>query len=241
MTASSGRRPRGSGSARLQPVCWQRLALLLLAGCRADMQNQPYQRPLVESDFYADHRSARPIVAGTVARGHLDADTYFYTGKIGSNDGDYLPFPVTAEVLARGQQRFNIYCSPCHSELGDGNGMIVQRGLQTSAVVSHRPPAQGADRLLLRRDDQRLWRHARLRGAGPAGRPLGDRRLHSRAAIEPARYRSGCARGNADCHDSAAGCSWSARRMTRRAPAAAASTPPIRRQPPQAKGGAQKQ
>ncbi len=88
----------------------------------------------------ADQRSARPIIAGTVARGHLDADTYFYTGKIGSNDGDYLPFPVTAEVLARGQQRFNIYCSPCHGELGDGNGMIVQRGYK-------HPPSYHIERL----------------------------------------------------------------------------------------------
>ncbi len=75
-----------------------------------------------------------------MARGHLDADTYFYTGKIGSNDGDYLPFPVTEEVLARGQQRFNIYCSPCHGELGDGNGMIVQRGYK-------HPPSYHIDRL----------------------------------------------------------------------------------------------
>ena len=104
------------------------------------MQNQPYYRPLRESDFYADKRSARPIIAGTVARGHLDADTYFYTGKLGSNDGDYMPFPVTAEVMARGQQRFNIYCAPCHSELGDGNGMIVQRGYK-------RPPSYNTDRL----------------------------------------------------------------------------------------------
>jgi mono/diheme cytochrome c family protein len=115
-------------------------ALLLLAGCREDMQNQPYYRPLRESDFYADKRSERPLIAGTVARGHLDADTYFYTGKIGSNDGDYMPFPVTAEVMTRGQQRFNIYCAPCHSELGDGNGMIVQRGYK-------RPPSYNADRL----------------------------------------------------------------------------------------------
>ena len=139
MTASSG------ATARFwqhkAPVCLLAgFALLLMAGCRADMQNQPYQRPLVESDFYADHRAARPIVEGTVARGHLDADTYFYTGRIGSNDGDYLPFPVTAEVLARGQQRFNIYCSPCHSELGDGNGMIVQRGFK-------HPPSYHIDRL----------------------------------------------------------------------------------------------
>jgi mono/diheme cytochrome c family protein len=115
-------------------------AVLMLAGCREDMQNQPYYRPLRENTFYADKRSARPIIAGTVARGHLDADTYFYTGKVGSNDGDYLPFPVTAEIMARGQQRFNIYCSPCHSELGDGNGMIVQRGFK-------RPPSYHIDRL----------------------------------------------------------------------------------------------
>ena len=111
-----------------------------MAGCRLDMQVQPYQRPLVESDFYADHRSERPIIPGTVARGHLEYDTYFYTGKIGNNDGDYLPFPVTAEVMARGQQRFNIYCAPCHSEVGDGNGMIVQRGFK-------HPPSYHIERL----------------------------------------------------------------------------------------------
>jgi mono/diheme cytochrome c family protein len=115
-------------------------ALLLLAGCRADMQNQPYQRPLAESDFYADKRAARPLVEGTLARGHERADTYFYTGKIGSEDGSYMPFPVTAEVMQRGQQRFNIYCSPCHGEAGDGNGMIVQRGLK-------HPPSYHTDRL----------------------------------------------------------------------------------------------
>ena len=125
---------------RIKPAFLAAVTLVLLGGCRLDMQVQPYQRPLVESDFYADHRSARPIVSGTVARGHLDADTYFYTGKIGANDGDYLPFPVTAEVMARGQQRFNIYCSPCHSEVGDGNGMIVQRGFK-------RPPSYHIERL----------------------------------------------------------------------------------------------
>jgi mono/diheme cytochrome c family protein len=104
------------------------------------MQNQPYYRPLQENDFYADKRSARPLIAGTVARGHLDVDSYFYTGKIGFNDGDYMPFPVTSEVMARGQQRFNIYCAPCHSELGDGNGMIVHRGYK-------RPPSYHIERL----------------------------------------------------------------------------------------------
>jgi len=115
-------------------------ALLLLAGCRADMQNQPYKRPLAESDFFADKRSARPLVEGTVARSDLRADTYFYTGKSGQEDGNYMPFPVTAEVMARGQQRFNIYCSPCHGETGDGNGMIVQRGFK-------HPPSYHTERL----------------------------------------------------------------------------------------------
>jgi len=114
--------------------------LLLLGGCRLDMQVQPYYRPLTESKFFADKRSARPIVEGTVARGDLRADTYFYTGKIGNNDGDYMPYPVTAEVMTRGQQRFNIYCTPCHGETGDGNGMIVQRGLK-------RPPSYHNERL----------------------------------------------------------------------------------------------
>jgi mono/diheme cytochrome c family protein len=116
------------------------VTLLLLAGCREDMQNQPKVLPLRESVFYADKRSGRPIIEGTVARGQLDADTYFYTGKIGNNDGDYMPFPATADVLARGQQRYNIYCTPCHSEVGDGNGMIVQRGLK-------RPPSYHTERL----------------------------------------------------------------------------------------------
>jgi len=115
-------------------------AVLSLAGCRLDMQVQPYYRPLSQSNFFADKRAARPIIAGTVARGELDQDTYFQTGKIGSTDGDFMPFTATAEVLARGQQRFNIYCAPCHSEVGDGNGMIVQRGYQ-------RPPSYHIERL----------------------------------------------------------------------------------------------
>ena len=76
------------------------------------MHVQPRQNPLSYSDFYADHRSARPPVEGTVARGQLNADTYFYTGKIGNNPGDVMPFPVTKEVLERGRERFNIYCAP---------------------------------------------------------------------------------------------------------------------------------
>lgn len=116
------------------------LALLVLVGCRQDMHDQPRFKPLAMSDFYPDLRSARPPVEGTVARGQLHEDAYFYTGKMGANPGDYLPFPATADVLARGQERFNIYCSPCHSRIGDGNGMIVQRGYRT-------PPSYHTERL----------------------------------------------------------------------------------------------
>jgi Cytochrome C oxidase, cbb3-type, subunit III len=116
------------------------LPLLALGGCRLDMQDQPKFKPLAENAFYADLRSARDPIAGTVARGQLHEDSYFYTGKIGNNPGDYMPFPVSTEVMARGQERFNIYCSPCHSRVGDGNGMIVQRGYR-------RPPSYHIDRL----------------------------------------------------------------------------------------------
>lgn len=113
---------------------------LFATGCRQDMHDQPKFVPLRMSDFYADKRSARPIIEGTVARGQLKDDTYFYTGKIGTQEGDVMPFPVTADVLARGQERFNIYCTPCHSEMGDGRGMVVQRGLRP-------PPSYHTDRL----------------------------------------------------------------------------------------------
>src|SRR5208337_2714338 len=116
------------------------LATLALAGCRQDMHDQPRFKPLARSDFYSDMRSARPPVEGTVARGQWHEDSYFYTGKVGNQPGDAIPFPVTQEVLARGQERFNIYCSPCHSRLGDGNGMIVQRGFRP-------PPSFHTDRL----------------------------------------------------------------------------------------------
>ena len=122
---------------------WGALALLLAAavGCRQDMHDQPKYIPLRPSSFFDDGRSARPIPAGTVARGHLDEDTALYTGK--GPDGKYVndfPFPVTKEVLLRGQQRFNIYCAPCHDRLGTGNGMVVRRGFR-------HPPSYHIDRL----------------------------------------------------------------------------------------------
>ena len=103
-------------------------ALLAVAGCRQDMQNQPKMIPQRGSSMFADHRSARPQVPGTVARGQLYEDQYFYTGLINGKEQNAMPFPVTLEVLERGQERYNIYCTPCHSRVGNGDGMIVQRG-----------------------------------------------------------------------------------------------------------------
>ncbi|MGZ8798255.1 MAG: c-type cytochrome, partial [Thermoanaerobaculia bacterium] len=101
------------------------LALIAgLAGCRQQMANQPRYDPYEPSDFFADGMSARPRLAGTVARGEAGVDPYFETGKINGQVGDGFPFPVTAEVMQRGRQRFDIYCSECHGRLGDGNGMI---------------------------------------------------------------------------------------------------------------------
>lgn len=113
-------------------------ALLLLVGCRQDMQNEPKMIPQRGTDFFADHRGARPQVLNTVARGQLHEDSYFYTGVIKGANGyreeqDLMPFPVTMEVLKRGQERFNIYCTPCHSRVGNGLGMIVDRGYKPAA------------------------------------------------------------------------------------------------------------
>jgi hypothetical protein len=116
------------------------LVALTTIACRRDMQDQPKYTPLRPSDFFADGRSARPLPEGTVARGQLRADKVFYTGKSGDVYVDKLPFPVTRQVLERGQERFNIYCTPCHGRLGNGLGMIVQRGLK-------RPPSYHIDRL----------------------------------------------------------------------------------------------
>lgn len=103
-------------------------ALLFVAGCRQDMQDEPKMIPQRGTTFFADGRSARPQVEHTVARGELDADQYFYTGLIDGKEQDAMPYPVTLEVLERGQERFNVYCTPCHSRVGNGDGMIVQRG-----------------------------------------------------------------------------------------------------------------
>lgn len=132
----------GTG-APARPIERSSMALLiavliaLTSSCRLDMHVQPRENPLSKSDFYADQRSERPPVEGTVARGELRQDTYFYTGKIGNNPGDVMPFAVTKEVLDRGRERFNIYCAPCHSRLGDGNGFVPSRGFARKPPSFH--------------------------------------------------------------------------------------------------------
>ncbi len=120
------------------------LFIALTSACRIDMHVQPRENPLARSDFFADQRSARPLIEGTVARGQLYADTYFYTGKIGNNPGDAMPFPVTKEVLERGRQRYDIFCAPCHSRVGDGNGFVPSRGFARKPPSYHIPRLQKA-------------------------------------------------------------------------------------------------
>lgn len=127
-----------SSDLEIRPFAWRRLrravpaCLLVLlaasAGCRHDMQNQNKVRPYRESTFYPDGASARPLPAHTVARGDLRADESYYSGIRGGKPVADLPFPVTRDVLLRGEQRYDIFCSPCHGRVGDGLGMIVTRG-----------------------------------------------------------------------------------------------------------------
>ena len=128
----------------------------MIGGCRQDMQNQPKFIPLRSSEFYSDRRSARYPVPGTIPqledknvdREQLDPGSYYLTGRHGNAYGNEIPTQLgdpnsakdRAQLLARGQQRYNIYCTPCHSMVGDGDGMIVQRGYK-------RPPSFHVQRL----------------------------------------------------------------------------------------------
>ena len=115
--------------------------MLLLAGCLGNMANQSRYEPLEVSQFFTDQRSERPLVDGTVSWNYPVNDTLFTTGK--NPDGtlsEDFPFPVTLDVLKRGQERYNIYCSPCHDYTGNGQGMIVQRGFSA-------PPSFHTDNL----------------------------------------------------------------------------------------------
>jgi len=116
------------------------LGAAVLPGCRQDMHDQPKVLPQAESRFFPDKRGGRPLIAGTVARSAPLVSTPVLTGK---EDGQFVrqsPIPVTAETLARGRERYDVFCSPCHDRVGTGQGMIVQRGYK-------QPPSFHIDRL----------------------------------------------------------------------------------------------
>lgn len=114
--------------------------LLLLCGCHTDMCDQPRYEPLEASALFSDGQSARPVVEGTVARGQLNEDDAFFRGKVEGEFVAQVPLALDRALLERGQERFNIYCSLCHGPTGDGDGMIVRRGMK-------RPPSFHTDRL----------------------------------------------------------------------------------------------
>jgi mono/diheme cytochrome c family protein len=116
------------------------VCFLVMAGCQQQMADQPRYEPLQKSAFFGDERSARPFVEGTVARGQLRADEHLYTGKYQGKLAETFPYRLTYEALARGQERFNIYCSTCHDRVGTGQGMVVRRGFRA-------PPSFHIDRL----------------------------------------------------------------------------------------------
>ena len=119
------------------------LAAFVVSGCRQDMQNQPKYIPLRDSEFFKDGSSARQQVPGTVAQNQLRANDFLYTGKINGQPADGLPDGLLhpgfgmKELLARGQDRFTIYCTPCHSALGDGRGVAAQRGFNKMPANYH--------------------------------------------------------------------------------------------------------
>jgi mono/diheme cytochrome c family protein len=116
------------------------LLLTALAGCRQDMHDAPRYDALEGSVFFADGRSARPLVEGTVARGRLQADDHLYRGLVDGEPAPTFPFELSRDDLERGRERFGIFCAPCHDRTGSGNGMIVQRGFK-------RPPSYHIERL----------------------------------------------------------------------------------------------
>ena len=116
------------------------LCSLWLMACQQKMAVQPSYRPLQKSDFFPDERASRPLVEGTVARGELHEDAQLYEGRVDGKLAETFPFPITKEVLERGQERFNIFCAPCHDRVGTGQGMIVRRGYLA-------PPSYHTDRL----------------------------------------------------------------------------------------------
>lgn len=138
MVPSVGIRQSGFGRSSARAVV--AAACLALVGCRQDMHDAPSYDPLQGTAFFSNGAASRTLVENTVARGQLRTDEHLYTGKVNGQAATEFPMPITDEVMARGQERFNVYCSPCHGRTGQGDGMIVQRGFRA-------PPSYHEERL----------------------------------------------------------------------------------------------
>lgn len=114
--------------------------LLVLCACRQDMHDQPRFEPLEATSLFDDGRASRPRVPGTIARGERTYDAHLVEGRVGGELATTFPVPITAEVLERGRERFDIFCSACHDRAGTGNGIVVKRGLK-------QPPSFHIERL----------------------------------------------------------------------------------------------
>ena len=193
------------------------LVLLFVSGCQQKMAEQPSYRTLEECAFFADGRSERPAVPGTVARGYLPTDVELTTGRRPGKNGEPIvalpakkppepdtpegekaqeafyrqftasfPFPMTEAVLEHGYNRFMIYCVMCHDPLGTGQGKIVERGYTAPPSYHIRAAAHCAGRLSVRGGDRGLWFDAVVCGANSRSRSLGDCRLSTGTASQPA-------------------------------------------------------
>jgi mono/diheme cytochrome c family protein len=122
---------------RLLNFAFLSLALFGIVGCNTDMWRQPKQVPLGDSKFYADGQASRPLIPGTIPVGHLREDGAFFTGVKDGKWIDKIPVAVTKELLLRGQERYEIYCTPCHGATGNGQGMIAMRGYTLKRPVGN--------------------------------------------------------------------------------------------------------
>ena len=151
---------RSRGWRPLFACCCLLLLLLISSACRRDMQDQPKMKPFRGTTFFGDGLSSRQPIDGTIPRGFLRTDTALYTGKKTNapapgtspapgpqpvagaqantypDDVDTFPFPVTKEMVLRGRERYNIFCSVCHGLTGNGDGMIVRRGFRRAATFN---------------------------------------------------------------------------------------------------------
>jgi hypothetical protein len=133
--------------------CWFLVSgfLLLLAGCTQQMAEEPRYDPYGKSDFFPDGLSARPLPTGTIPRNSAEKQDLLDLGIINGKPAGVFPFPITMDVLRRGQERYDIYCTPCHGYAGFGDGMAARRGFRRMPASFHSddlrqaPPGQFFD------------------------------------------------------------------------------------------------